>query len=259
MTNTTRTLERLEQQAQQRQAQQPVQLPLWSDSKRAAPSAAFRSALFPALGRVKRQWLKQSEIFSVSGITVRFTGEQFDQSDLSVFLEITHAMQEQSVATFTAHAMLAALGRETVGKRDYVWLDSVIVRLTVGMVEITTPERRYRGHLVESSSEELNSKAYHLHLNSDFVRLFRSGYSTLDIKQRRTLTTPSAQGLHAYLATHKRPGFHLYSTLAAIVGLTDTNPRRQRQRLRDALDQLQAVGFLRSWEDCDDGVNVTKA
>ena len=68
-----------------------IQLQFWGDDYRAAPNAVFRSALFPALRskeKENRQFLKNEEIFCVAGLKNLFPGEQFDQSDLDVYLEI---------------------------------------------------------------------------------------------------------------------------------------------------------------------------
>jgi hypothetical protein len=66
-----------------------VQLDFWENGKRAAPNAVFRSALFPALNfKEGRAFLKEKRLASVDGVDVLFTGEQFDQSDLDVYLEL---------------------------------------------------------------------------------------------------------------------------------------------------------------------------
>ena len=69
----------------------PVQIDFWEDGKRAAPNAIFRSALFPAIHpkqKKNRRFIKNGKLFSTGGLEVIFTGEQFDQSDLDVYLEI---------------------------------------------------------------------------------------------------------------------------------------------------------------------------
>jgi hypothetical protein len=114
MNDLVKKVEELEARARQRSQERGegkpdnvIQLPLWSDPRRAAPSAAFRSALFPALGRQKRRWFKDEAIYSVKGVSVTFRGEQFDQSDLDVFLEIIHQMRDHpNEAEFTAHGLL---------------------------------------------------------------------------------------------------------------------------------------------------------
>jgi hypothetical protein len=86
-----------------------AQLHSWPEERRAAPSGIFRSALFPALARKKRIDLKDVPIYSVKGVTVLFSGEQFDQSDL----EILHMMRgKQSEVSFTTIDMLKALGKK---------------------------------------------------------------------------------------------------------------------------------------------------
>src|SRR5689334_14804696 len=67
-----------------------VQLDFWDDGRRAAPNAVFRSALFPVMHpkqKENRAFLQEKKLGAVSGVTVLFTGKQFDQSDLDVYLE----------------------------------------------------------------------------------------------------------------------------------------------------------------------------
>src|ERR1700754_3599270 len=88
---------------------QEVGFPVWADTRRATASAVFRSALFPALARGHRKYVKNQKIFSTRGVDILFTGEQFDQSDLDVYLEILHFLKEQTAGTdctFTAYGLL---------------------------------------------------------------------------------------------------------------------------------------------------------
>ena len=253
-----KTLERLARQARERQDSQPVQLPVWPDSKRAAPHLAFRSALFPALGKGPRQQLNEELIYSVGSVEIRFTGRQFDQSDLDVWLQILHAMRGQHAASFSANAMLDALGRKAGGS-DHAWLRESIDRLTDGTVRIISENRRYSGHLVDSVDEDVTSQQYSLSLNPKLVRLFLAGWSSLVCDYRRQLKSPTAKSLHAYYSSHINPGFHRWETLASVVGAKDTNKRRQRARLKSAIEDLVAVGFLSGYSDTDQGVTVIKA
>src|SRR5215211_4307614 len=73
---------------QERKTAEIIQLDFWEDGKRAAPNAVLRSALFPVLDTKKeRPFLKEEKLCSVSGVEVIFTGQQFDQSDLDIYLE----------------------------------------------------------------------------------------------------------------------------------------------------------------------------
>lgn len=233
-----------------------LQIPFWNHALRAAPSSAFRSALFPALGRVKRRLLWDETLFSVTGVTVTFRGEQFDQSDLDVLLEIWHRMRGQSGSVgFAANDMLLALGRHT-GKSDHDWLRSVIKRLVDGSVTINDHGHEYNGHLINDSARDKVTKRYTLSVNERFVVLFRSAWSSLDLTQRRALKSPTARSLHAYLSSHRDPGPHQSETLISLAGLTGVNAKTT---LKKALAELEAVGFLSAWSVDKHLVTLTKA
>lgn len=249
------TLQRLEQAALEKQADKPVTLPTWPSSKRACPSVAFRSALFPALGRGQRRKLWDETIFAVGSLTVTFRGEQLDQEgDLSVYLELLHhfnGQQSDYAIEITGYSLLQALGRKTGGS-DYEWLDQSLKRLTAGLIEVKaeTRTRTYRGHLIDWTDEDRTSGKYQLGLNPSFARLFVKEWSSLDIGQRRKLRSATAKSLHSYLSSHHKPGPHRFETLAGIAGLSGKNAR---STIRTALGQLQDVGFLLSWSE-DDGM-----
>ena len=99
----------------------PVPFPAcWGDEYRAAPNAFFRSALFPALRsneKENRQFMKKQKITCVAGIEIIFTGQQFDQSDLDIYLEILNFAKSQNMGTvvkFTAYSMLQRFQHQRV-------------------------------------------------------------------------------------------------------------------------------------------------
>lgn len=79
------TVERIMEKARQREATQPLQLPLWPEPKRGTPNSFIRSALFAAIQSKDRVFLKEATLASQKGIAVKFTGEQLNQEDLSVW------------------------------------------------------------------------------------------------------------------------------------------------------------------------------
>jgi hypothetical protein len=233
-----------------------TRLPFWPHALRAAPSGAFRSALFPALGRGQRRWLRDETIFSVTGVTVTFRGEQFDQSDLDVLLEIWHRLRDQDgEVEFSANNMLQALGRQA-GTSGYDWLHAVIFRLTAGTVNISDHGNDYFGHLIEGGARDKATKRYALSVNAKFAQLFRAAWSTLDMDQRRSLKTPTARSLHAYLSSHRDPGPHRIVTLIGIAGLTGKNAKAT---VTKALAELETVGFLSAWSVNKDLVTLHRA
>lgn len=232
---------------------QLILFPQWAEDRRAAPYATFRSALFPALNfKEGRPFLKEKRIVSVEGVQVFFTGEQFDQSDLDVYLELLNIAHETHFGVeccFTAYGLLTALGRAT-GKANHKWLHSVLIRLCAGTVDMTDHKVRYFGHLVDGGIKDEISKRYTIRINPDFARLFKAGmWSSLDIQQRRDLRrNQTAKALHAYYSTHAAPGPHRYEKLAALVGLNSKNPRDVKANLIRAHGELKRVGFLSDYE-----------
>lgn len=232
---------------------QVILFPQWGDERRAAPAAIFRAALFPPLNFQKgRPYLEEAQIYATKGIEIYFTGKQFDQSDLDVYLELLHIAREYPFGVeccFTAYGLLKALGRAT-GQKDHKWLHSVLIRLCAGVVDMTDHKTRYFGHLVESGIKDEVTKHYRVRLNPDMARVFRGDlWASLDIQQRRDLKqNQTAKAIHAYLSSHANPGPIRYETLAEIIGLKNSNGRQLKSQLVKGYGMLKEVGFLADFE-----------
>lgn len=228
-----------------------IQLCFWGDEYRAAPNAIFRSALFPALranDKERRRFLKNEDIFCPAGLKITFTGEQFDQSDLDVYLELLNMAKPYPLGTpirFTAYALLKALGLST-GGRERAWLHTVLIRLRGGTPEIIDHGKRYFGGLIEGGFRDEITLEYEITINPKFAIFFGSGlFSKLDLETRRSLgRNPTAKALHAYFSTHIKPAAHHIETLANIAGLTNSNKRQVRATVLKALDVMKKVGFM---------------
>lgn len=233
----------------------PVQLDFWEEGKRAAPNALFRSALFPVLStqeKEKRLFVRDAALFAISGVDVIFTGEQFDQSDLDVYLELLNLAKPFPLGTpviFSAYSLLKALGL-TVGGANYERLHSVLIRLRGGTVEITDHKKRYFGGLIEGGIRDEVGLEYEIIINPKFAALFGFGmWSTIDKPQRQELRrNPTAKALHAYYSTHAAPSAHSYDTLAAISGLKNSNRRQTKNTIIKAHEAMKATGFLTGYE-----------
>lgn len=240
----------------------PVLRPLWANSHRAGPNAIFRSALFPVLKfQENRPFVKKQKIFSVEGITVLFTGEQFDQADLDVYLELLHMAAEQPLGTditFSAHSLLLALGRNT-GLSDHQWLNRALIRLRGGTVEITDHNIRYFGGLIEGGIQHEVTKHYTISINPKFAAFFMGGlWSKIDHEQRDAFgRNMTAKALHAYYSTHAAPGPHSFDTLAGIAGLAGKNRRDVKARLIDVHETMKKEGFLLDFQVLENAIQVT--
>ena len=239
---------------------QLILFPEWVDTRRASASAVFRSALFPALARGQRQHFKNQQIFSTRGVKIFFTGEQFDQSDLDVYLEIIHILRDQPIGTncaFTAYGLLKAIGRPT-GNSQHKWLHSVLIRLTACAVDMTDGTKRYFGSLLEGGIKDEITKHYTIRVNSEFAALFKRSWSSLDHQQRKLLRgSPTAQALYAYYSSHAAAGAHEFKTLAGIAGVNNRNNKRvEKARLIKAHELMKETGFLKGYENTGDTIRA---
>lgn len=243
-------------------AGQLVQLDFWEDGKRAAPNAVFRSALFPALNNQTRTFVKKKKLFSVEGVDVIFTGEQFDQSDLDVYLELLNLARPFPLGTsvkFAAHALLKSLGR-SVGANDYDWLHTVITRLTGGVVDITDHKKRYFGSLLDGGTRNDKTHEYDISLNTKFAVLFGFGmWATIDHAQRQAIgRNQTAKSLHVYYESHTNPDFHKIDTLAGIAGVAGKNKKSTVIKAHEVL-KSEKVGYLEDYEIKGDMLKANKA
>ena len=238
-----------------------VMLQPWADDKRAAPNIIYRSALFPALNtKQRRRYVENQKVYSVSGLDVTFTGKQFDQTDLDVYLEILNLAKTVPLGQpvrFSAYSMLKALGRCT-GKSDHIWLHSVLIRLRGGTVEMVTGKARFFGGLIEGGIRDEITHHYEVIINPSYAKFFGFGlWSAIDLDQRRQLAQKStAKALHAYYSSHTDPAPHRYETLAAIVGLENKNRREMKASLIRAHEELKRIGFLLDYEAGPDKIAI---
>jgi hypothetical protein len=245
-----------------RESAEIIQLPLWSEHKRGTPNSFLRSSLFAAVQGKDRRFLKEEVLASQNGITVKFTGEQLNQSDLDVWETLVHLARQHPlghVCGFTAHGLLKALGLHT-GNTDHKWLHSVIMRLTACAVEIMHEGKTYFGSLVESGAKDQLTRHYNIKLNRDLIRLYGgTQWTKIDWKQRQQLRRhPLAQALHAFYSTHAKPHPIKFATLQEVTGSRNPQPASFKRQMRQALEALVNLGFLEAFSFQGDLVIVRR-
>ena len=240
-----------------------IQLQFWGEDYRAAPNAIFRSALFPALHptqKEKRPFLKNTDIFCVAGLKIFFTGEQFDQSDLDVYLEILNMARCFPLGTpvkFSAHALLKALGLHTGGK-EHAHLHEVLIRLCGGVIDVTDHGKRYFGQILHGGIRDELTQNYEITINPKFAVLFGFGmFAKIDLEKRRALgRNNTAKALYGYYASHINPMPHNIETLANLAGLTNSNKRQTKAAIIKAHEVMKAAGCLNGYEVQDDSIKA---
>lgn len=247
------------------------QLPLPFEETRIMPNALARSALFTARRSPKlREWFKRAEVVSLSGLTVKYTGEELRQDDLDVWLQVVRIGQQYPLgASFPVRSseVLSMLGLSHGGPQ-YERLRQSIARMVAGTiyVDFEAGVRESASHLIQRydacSEDPYGTPAtpssaartvWMMELDPRITRIFAgSGHTLLDWRQRRQLTT-LAKWVHSFLSTHRYPMPYSVERLRLMCASRDRHARSFRQSLREALAQLLHVGFLLSWtiDDAD--------
>ena len=256
-------IERMREIAIQREATEMLQLPLWPEPKRGTPNSFIRSALFAAIQSKDRVFLKEATLASQKGITVKFTGEQLNQEDLSVWETLAHLARQHPLghhSEFTAHGLLKSLGMHR-GLSQHKQLHSTIIRLTACAVEITHEGKTYFGPLVKSGLKDELTSHYRIELNRELIRLFgENQWTALDWQQRQKLRGKHlAQALHAFYSSHRQPFPVKMDTLRGYVGSKNQQKAGFKIKLRGALDELVEIGFLTGYSIDGDIVTVERS
>jgi hypothetical protein len=108
VTDIQRLCQELAEIEAKRDAAKVVQLPLWAEQKRGTPNSFLRSALFSAIQSKDRVYLEGATLpTSQQGITVKFTGRQLNQEDLTLWEILVHLARQHPLGyqcSFSAHS-----------------------------------------------------------------------------------------------------------------------------------------------------------
>src|SRR5713101_6849560 len=115
-----------------------LQFPLFPEATRPVSNDMARSALFSCVQGKDRQFIKESLLATVNGVEIRFTGEQLNQDDHDLLMQLVFMAHKRPIGawvTVPAYAILQALERQTGGKQ-YRELHADILRLAAGTVSL---------------------------------------------------------------------------------------------------------------------------
>jgi hypothetical protein len=212
----------------QRALEADARMPNWPANQRGVPNSVLRSALFGAFGRGKRKFMQDEPIASVEGVSIFYTGQQLDQSDLDVWEGILHLSRDLRLGArieFTARGILRLIGRggasgDSIGSSDREWLRNVFRRLKATNVECRQGPFAYGGSLIDEYFRDDSIGRYVVRLNPRLKLLFnRNGWTSVDWKIRSTLRGhPLAQWLHGFYSSHADPFPYKVATLHRLCG-----------------------------------------
>ena len=256
-------LENLKKNVAARESTRVVKLPFWAEVKRGTPNSFLRSALFSSIQSKDRGFMNEETLFSQQGIVVKFTGNQLNQEDLTLWQVLIHFYKEQPLGDeieFTAYKILKLLELDT-NSDGYKRLHTGIIRLTACAVEITHDKKTYFGALIKSGRKDEVTKTYTLELDKKLIQLFdEDAWTAIDSQQRIDLRRkPLAQALHAYFSSHKTPYPVSIAFLQQLTGSRNSQLASFKRHVCAALDVLVAIGFLKDYSVVDGLVSVRRS
>lgn len=240
-----------------------IPFPAFPTETRPVVNLLVRSALFAAIQGKDRRWLQREVIFSSGNTVISFTGEQLNQDDHDVLMQLAAYAGGRPAGEYIplpVHSLLKDLGRGTSGK-EYKQADTEIRRLKEGTVEVKAGRFTYYGSLIDDAIKDDKTRAWAYRLNENLRPLYEGyNYTLIGWESRKALKGKElARWLQLYLATHAEPFPVSVEFIRQSSGSKNTSLRGFRQRLRKALDDLKANGDLKDWRiDERDRVHVDR-
>src|SRR6218665_216532 len=233
--------EKTRQRAERERENAPAkggQLPLWPEPVRAVPNGFLRSALFGAIRKGRRRFVKGEQLAALDGIEIHYTGERLDQGDLDVYESVLHAVRLQELGSqcrVTSYALLKLMGKTDTGKNRATLLTR-IERLRANAIRIKQERYSFIGGLVDEAYKDEETQEWVIVLNPKLRALYGADQFT--------------------------PFPFKVETLLKLCGSEDASPTSGRQKLRKALDAVTeasaAHGEGFSYEIRGDLVHVEK-
>jgi hypothetical protein len=232
-----------------------IRFPLFPHETRPISNDMARSALFSCIQGKDRRFIKDELLTTVEGMEIRFTGEQLNQDDHDLLMQLVFMAQCKPLGSWVmtpAYRILTALGRQ-VGGKQYRELRTDIARLVGGMVIIrnTKTKREVFGHhLIAKAEQDEKSRHWIYRLDPDLRTLYgEMSHTLIDWEQRLGLKGKDlARWLQLYIASHARPFPVKVATLRELSGSRAKALKNFRGKLRLALDDLVRNGDVEKWE-----------
>lgn len=219
-----------------------IQLPLWPEPVRAVPNGFLRSALFGAIRKGRRRYLKAEHLAALDGIDICYTGERLDQGDLDVWESVLHAVRLQELGSrcqVTSYALLKLMGLSDTGK-NRATLHMRIERLIANAVTIKQGRYTYMGGLIDEAYKDEKTQQWVIVLNHKLQALYGPDqFTQIEWTVRHALNGQQiAQWLHGFYASHVKPYPIKVETLLKLCGNENSDMYSGKQKLRKALDAV---------------------
>lgn len=151
------------------------------DGKRLLPNVFLRSALFGIVRTGRRQFVKDEAVTSMSQYEVYFTGEQFDQNDLTVLDSLIFMVKQKKLESEIKLSMyeFCKFMDYSQSKTNRDAIKSRINRLQLGQIKIKFNQKIYAGSFIDDYYTDEDDGKIAIRLNKKLLSLFSTSDYTL--------------------------------------------------------------------------------
>lgn len=236
-----------------------LQLPLWSDSRRAIPNEYARSAIFTVRNKkVERRTITNKNVFVVGDCVVRYTGiELRAYDDELVWLEVLNFAKNFLLGEwiqFSRYQICTALGWST-SKFYYQKVHECLLRLKATAVSIEN-KRLGKGKAIafiedyeweDATGTRLPKCRIKIHQNMS--ALFGGHHFTELEWDAYTKLSPVARRIYDYVASHRAPNPLRLDTVRNMCGSESVSrARRWKEQVNQALNELKGRQLIQEGE-----------
>ncbi|MDR3631452.1 MAG: hypothetical protein P4L42_14070 [Desulfocapsaceae bacterium] len=238
-------------------------LPKAAKTSQILPNVLLQSALFGMVQRGRRKYHERHKIASFNNVCIYFTGAELDQGDLDVFIHAVHLASRSTNpfgVEFTVRGFLRELGKKP-GKSGQDWLFNSIRRLSACLVEIHCGNQHtvlsmmggiYGGPLIFDFFHYPEKNKFFLRVNSNLGSMFDYGWAKISWQKRLQANTSLAKWLHG-LYSSMIPYPLKIETIYQLSRSSCKDTYKFRFLLKNALNELVAIGVFKSWEIAEEG------
>ncbi len=234
----------------------------WPDHMRALPNDIGRSAIFTVRNKkVPRAALQGQSIYHVNkDVEITYTGiELRADDDELVFAQVLEYAKRTALGepiSFTFYEICMDLGWSING-RYYKKAEECLTRLQasamqfssqrIGRLESLSLIRRFR--VLDRGKRTSRCQ---VEIDSEIVMLFAGDHYTKFVWEKYRTLSPTARRMFDYFATHKEPFPLKLETFRLMCGSDSTRPKKWREQVGGACEELREIGLVESaWVNND--------
>jgi hypothetical protein len=227
----------------------PVQMRLFPDDVRVIPNYLARTPLFAPVRPGRRKQLNSELLASPRGFELRYSGEQLDQSDCDVFMQLIQEARGKTLGepvSLNRADFLFQIGRDNGGK-NYAWLSSVFKRLNGARIHVESERYKVNITLVSKTIEDKVTGAFQAVLDPDIIKIFSANeYTHVDWDKRKAIErrVDLCKWMQNFICSNEK-GLqrHGIENLRNWSGY-NSPIRKFREALLEAMQELERVGII---------------